>query len=215
LKNISACVKSLWAKSPKKFVKIQWPEESWLPLYVHMADAAEVAKLLWDRWVPIGTKKIISKDLERGRKIFIFLAMAHDLGKATPAFQIKVEELGIKLEQYGLKLPWNSLSSPNEIPHAIASHSILLNYLIDEESFEKNIAETYAVVLGGHHGTSPETQKLNELKSWNNNTGFNDDNWLSIQNEFVEYAISESGIEFELLKKEKLSIPAQSVLTGL
>jgi CRISPR-associated endonuclease/helicase Cas3 len=214
LKVLSACAKSLWAKSPSKFVKTQWPEESWLPLYVHMSDAVAVAKLLWDRWVPIGTKKIISENLERGRKIFIFLAMVHDLGKATPAFQIKVEELGIRLEKYGLKLPW-TLSSPNEIPHALASHSILLNYLINEESFEKDIAETYAVILGGHHGTSPETHKLNELKSWNNNTGFNDDKWLSIQNELVEYAISESGIEFELIKEEELSIPAQAVLTGL
>ena len=69
----------------------------WLPLVAHMADAAALAARLWDsEWLSRGVKKridvgITSKpDGEEGaRRLFVFLAAAHDLGKAAPVFQSK------------------------------------------------------------------------------------------------------------------------------
>ena len=44
--SLSAAARSLWGKSD------YGEGECWLPLYVHMADAAGVAGRLWDRWLP-------------------------------------------------------------------------------------------------------------------------------------------------------------------
>lgn len=79
---LSDRAKSLWGKTNRV------DDTEWLPLYVHMADSAAMAARIWDTWVPYGTKSIISRDLgnddDLARKLMIFLAGVHDIGKATP-----------------------------------------------------------------------------------------------------------------------------------
>jgi CRISPR-associated endonuclease/helicase Cas3 len=48
----------LWAKKAKP-----GEAERWLPLIVHMADTAEVARLMWRDWLPDGTKRRITEGL--------------------------------------------------------------------------------------------------------------------------------------------------------
>ncbi|MDR3279891.1 MAG: hypothetical protein LBT23_05220, partial [Synergistaceae bacterium] len=49
---LSAAARSLWAKKAKS-------EDLWLPLYIHMRDAAETAWRIWCDWLPDGTKNRI------------------------------------------------------------------------------------------------------------------------------------------------------------
>ena len=91
----SEAIYALWGK------KAANGEPRWLPLIVHLADTAEVGKLLWDEWLCNGAKRNIadnctypnandeSENLIQARALFIFLCATHDLGKATPAFQGK------------------------------------------------------------------------------------------------------------------------------
>lgn len=55
-----------------------------------MADSAAVATKIWDTWVPQGIKDVIARDLggdeKLARKLAVFLAGVHDIGKATPVF---------------------------------------------------------------------------------------------------------------------------------
>lgn len=89
---LSDRAKSLWGKTNRV------DDTEWLPLYVHMADSAAMAARIWDTWVPYGTKSIISRDLgnddDLARKLMIFLAGVHDIGKATPVFQAKPISFG-------------------------------------------------------------------------------------------------------------------------
>ena len=84
---LSDQARSLWGKSDYGV------GESWLPLYVHMADSAGIALRLWDSWVPRSTREIVARALDGdealARSLFVFLAGVHDIGKATPAFQVK------------------------------------------------------------------------------------------------------------------------------
>ena len=77
----------------------------WLPLKQHLEDTANVIEHLWDRWFSKGQRDFISAGItsksqnsldgekqqqknnaKTAKKLAIFLAAIHDIGKATPAF---------------------------------------------------------------------------------------------------------------------------------
>lgn len=129
---LSDRAKSLWGKTNRV------DDTEWLPLYVHMADSAAMAARIWDTWVPYGTKSIISRDLgnddDLARKLMIFLAGVHDIGKATPVFQAKpisfgpdAESLVWKPEQAGLPMI-AGLRDTSHPTHPIAGQVILERY---------------------------------------------------------------------------------------
>lgn len=74
--------RAVWAKHDRD-------TEGWLPLWRHMEDSAAVAGLLWDRWLPANLRTLISATLPGGegdgRRLAVWLAGVHDIGKATPA----------------------------------------------------------------------------------------------------------------------------------
>lgn len=87
---LSAMAQSLWGKSDRG------ENQLWLPLFVHMFDAAHMAAHLWDEWVPVGTRAVIAREFgnaddpvcqKKARSLLVFLAGVHDIGKATPCFQ--------------------------------------------------------------------------------------------------------------------------------
>ena len=96
----------LWAKKAK--IK---DSGKWLPLRAHLGDVAEIARFIWDSWVggKVRTQLmagiaiqgieslhdnpfLINRYSEIMRQLFVFLAFAHDLGKASPAFQCKTTD---------------------------------------------------------------------------------------------------------------------------
>jgi CRISPR-associated endonuclease/helicase Cas3 len=61
------------------------------PLACHLLDAGAAARLLWDRYVQPGVRKVISEGLgvdedDAGRLVALWAAL-HDIGKITPDFQ--------------------------------------------------------------------------------------------------------------------------------
>lgn len=79
---LSPQARSLWAKTGRG-------EQShlWEPLYVHMGDSGEIARLLWSKWLPRTVKKLIAQDLSdsAAESLVAWMASVHDIGKATPA----------------------------------------------------------------------------------------------------------------------------------
>jgi CRISPR-associated endonuclease/helicase Cas3 len=196
-----------------------------------MADSAEIAKLLWEHWVPPGTKEVIatgvldkqlgkssfSSDhsaLELARWLLIFLAGCHDVGKATPAFQSKkiqgqdVEGFHGRITDTGLALPAH-LHSPNQVPHSLASFAIL-----ERLGFDR----TLAIVPGGHHGVPPTIPTILDVNSWFENTGFRDPSWVAVQEEAVAFALELAGLVDTSLadvSAVQLTQEAQVLLTAL
>ena len=147
---------ALWAKKDDCQGKGEW-----LPLLQHLEDTSRVCGFLWDHWLCDGQRKIISgnHDQDMGRQVMLFLGAIHDLGKATPAFQIKGSkgswtksdldiELLDRLEMAGAKGISNlQLASAKESPHNIAGE-VLLRKL--DERFQ--CPEDISSIVGGHHG---------------------------------------------------------------
>lgn len=196
--------------------------DAWLPLYVHLSDTAATAELVWQRWVPASTKRVIagaiiqaggaeseSTALHLAKRLFLACAALHDVGKATPAFQLKTrfsnEVVFNSVKESGLRFA--TMGSPEKIPHALASQAI-----VERHGWSRNIS----VVLGGHHGKPPSRGRLREVDDFLPNTGFNDPLWLSIQDELLRYALGLIDLEpDDALLRLRIDTPAQIILTGL
>jgi CRISPR-associated endonuclease/helicase Cas3 len=204
---LSNRARALWGKSPNRFSGDRWPEGAWLPLHVHLSDSAAVMECLWDEWLPNGTKIIICSDLSFGRKLAVFSAAAHDIGKAMPGFAQKSELLSGRVIDSGLPIP--NLDNLNNIPHGLAGHCILKRHGFDD---------SIAVVVGGHHGIPPTEKMLNDIlirSSYEEHTGFKNEAWVDVQDEMLRYAASLAGLEIDDIANMRIARPVQAILTGL
>ena len=196
----------------------------WAPLYVHMADSAEVAHMLWRKWLPRATKAFIANEMEleeedAGRGIS-WLAAVHDIGKATPRFQEQArfvnESLISQLEASGFILP-KRIS--NKRQHAEMGQ-IILQKRLEERGWDNDIALTYTSIIGGHHGVTPNESELDGIASANRRDALvwlGDERWSDAQGELFEYANAhtEIGETLSKLKDRALSPAVQVLLTGL
>jgi CRISPR-associated endonuclease/helicase Cas3 len=235
--SLSVQARSLWGKSDYGV------GESWLPLYVHMADSAGVASRLWDSWVPRSTKGIIARafdgDETLAQSLFVLLAAVHDIGKATPAFQVKGlsfrqgGEGGIlwKPEHAGLVIR-HDLSGRPCPTHPIAGEVLLTKYL-KEHCFTGDVqgrqarrrtkkqASAISCIVGAHHGRFPSTTRLVPAGEDGIALGWGGEgsaDWVRVQDELISYALrladlSES--DMPRLANHRLTIATESILTGL
>ena len=166
---LSRQARSLWAKSDGG------EGEARLPLYVHMADAELIGEKLWQSWLPDATRRIL--ELVAGSPILAetlvrFLCAAHDIGKATPVFQaqpiwafgsVEAGDLSYKARKAGLRFP--SLPSSSGVPgHPIAGMVILERYLASK-GWERDVARSYASVIGAHHGRFPISEECRKART--------------------------------------------------
>lgn len=144
----------------------------WLPLKQHLEDTANVIEHLWDRWISKGQRDFISAGItsksqnsldgeeqqqknnaKTAKKLAIFLAAIHDIGKATPAFCTKkgyanspsLDSILIdKLEDIGFA----DIRCFNDKDASKSPHNIAGQYLLHEYGIGENISS----IIGAHHG---------------------------------------------------------------
>lgn len=229
---LSAAARSLWGKSD------YGEGECWLPLYVHMADAAGVAGRLWDRWLPKATRGIVARAVGGAddgndaltRTLLVFLAGVHDVGKATPVFQAKGVPFGMgdargiawKPERAGFVLN-RDLVGKREPTHPIAGELILERYFgrYAASPCGASARRSLPSIVGAHHGNFPTRSRLHDggldlrALGWG---GEGHDAWEAAQDELVGYAARLAGIDDERLgrlARLKLDVAVESLLTGM
>jgi len=209
----------LWAK--KKDEPLLW-----LPLVIHIADCIDVAERLWENWLSDGVKiklaQSVENSIETAKRIFIFLAAIHDLGKATVVFQTRPSFPALKhiddilIEQLilaGLGVPaFLERENPECCHHAFTGEILLLL---------RGCPRSIAVVVGSHHGKpsnfecpNPEKQYFNEYKRYYVGEESQQENWFKVQNEIVQYALESAGYE-KLSDLPEISQEAQMIYSGL
>lgn len=206
---------ALWAKKAKDGNML------WLPLPYHLADAAEIARKLWNKWLSEGIKQAITEGIVEANcaeKLFVFLAASHDIGKATPVFQAKRsgnidldERISERILATGLQMrPIQSFRYVEKTPHALATQMLLK---------ESNCSKQVAVILGAHHGKPPSRDMLNtcDPESYPENYFLGKEGrhaWQNVQRELTHYALALAG--FSSLKDVPVpNMTAQVLLTGL
>lgn len=135
-------------------------DDSWLPLWRHLEDSAHVAGLLWDHWLPLAAKRHVAAsldgDMASARRLLVWLAGVHDIGKATPAFAVKALTMHGRLLDSGLDLGV-PLAESRRAPHGALGFVVIDKWL--EERFPSSTPrarEALAVVVGAHHGVMPD-----------------------------------------------------------
>lgn len=138
-------VTALWAKTERG------EGDRYHPLLCHMLDVAAVAALLWDRYVPerFRHRVVAALRVSDARALILFVAGAHDIGKACPAFQNKVPSL-----RDHLCLPFST--NDGDKPHGTVSAAVLKELLRSCPD-----AALLSQITGGHHGVFPRSSDLN------------------------------------------------------
>jgi len=211
--SLSAAATSVWAKSQRA---PGGAVEGSLPLWQHLDDAAGIARELWDRWLPAATRTAISSAMPRGEKdgrlALCWLAGIHDLGKASPAFAVQVSQLAQPMREAGLAMP-ETLSDRAIAPHALVGQYLLTNWLT-ERGWSKQTANTYAVVVGGHHGSPPDAGNLQALVHRSDLVG--EGRWSDVQREFLERSVHRLNLTEALDRWQhaRLPVTSQALLTS-
>ncbi|MFB7359433.1 CRISPR-associated endonuclease Cas3'' [Streptomyces gardneri] len=191
-----------------------------------MDDSAAVAGLLWDEWVPVQIRRLIGDVLPAGeadgRRLVMWLAGVHDIGKATPAFACQVESLADRMRDVGL-----GMRSVREMgvdrrmaPHALASQVLLGEWLEECCGWAPGQCDQFSVIVGGHHGVPPEYGQISALDNrghllWS--AGASRRVWRRVQRELLEACAEEFGVRdrLGLWKAVRLPQPVQVLVTAL
>lgn len=134
--------RALWAKSDRH------KESRYHPLLFHLLDVAAVARQVWNEcWA---NKARLERSLETidPTGLIAFLTGAHDIGKACPGFQKRVECLG---GQCGLTFSVNDQCRP----HGFVSAHAIREFLGDCPA-----SALFGQIVGGHHGVLPRSSDL-------------------------------------------------------
>jgi CRISPR-associated endonuclease/helicase Cas3 len=153
-----------WAKTSKD----KYSPHGYHPLLCHLIDVANVAREMWQSVLPRAARTSLAHELgmsdEEACAIVAWLVGIHDLGKASPPFALRdgVEHL---------HQLYNNLSVNGRVPARDAPHGFVttqaLPEILCELNFPKRLAKQLAVVIGGHHGTFPRSDDLNQLEAPN------------------------------------------------
>ncbi|GAB4535586.1 MAG: hypothetical protein Fur0018_25970 [Anaerolineales bacterium] len=145
---------ALWAKTDRA-------SEHMHPLIYHAIDVGECARLLWEHGLTPGIRTRVAADLgcseaEAG-SLFAFLAALHDIGKASPAYQMRYPPYANALNDLhtlGFDFPPTRIEHP--VPHGIVSAHVLKSLLaaIQDDAY---VTRRLAHAVGGHHGLWPDT----------------------------------------------------------
>lgn len=213
----SVAARSVWAKSDRK-------TDAWLPLWRHMADSAAVAGLLWDHWLPESVRAALADGLPEGeadaRRLVVWLAATHDIGKATPAFACQVDDLAQKMRDEGLDMPsFRQFLDRRLAPHGLAGQVLLQQWLTERYEWPRSSALPWVIVVGGHHGVHPTSGDIKELDVHPHllRTPGSDAAWKAVQFELLDVCAEACGVASRLpaWRRVRLSQPAQVLLTGV
>jgi CRISPR-associated endonuclease/helicase Cas3 len=210
----------LWAKKSKE-------DRAWLPLTDHLSDTAAVAERLWSEWVPKGVKKAIARSLggdeNAAKRLFLFLAAAHDIGKATPCAQAAGfvgspldEELYEALLAAGFNVKRKRGDYVGSTHHSLASQ-LLLENAQSLGLHGSNLNKAAASILGAHHGKPQDTEYRDALNGHKINFGCDKSDssaWAQAQKELIQLALELSGFE-SLGDIPAPDMAAQVLLAGL
>lgn len=196
-------------------------QELWLPYYMHLMDTAGVMERLVNHWLPVHIIETISeKDSEIDlNKLCKFIALVHDIGKATPIFQAKISDRSEFLKERiitsGIYIqPFSSFIDSLKTPHSFAGEAILLSI---------GCPEGIAAIVGSHHGVpysgteDPEDLMEYYEENFYGNKGESDPQgkrWTEIWEKWIKVALIYSGYQ-DLEDLPEIDVPVQMILSGL
>lgn len=209
----STAARSIWGKLDRE-------SSSWLPLTTHLMDAHAVAGLLWDDFLADSIKATLCESMglsdDEGRALVSWFAGIHDIGKASPAFAFKAEAAGSpsvldRMRDAGLQIR----HADTRIGHATVGQAVLRTWLKDRYGTTARAGNTWASVIGGHHGRNPSAFDVDTAAKLPNSIGTG--RWVDVRNEILDEMTALSGPHLYLpdWTRHCLPAPTQALLTAI
>lgn len=202
--------------------KLDPTTEGWMSLVRHLEDSAAVGRYLWDEFLPDATKRCISEGLaipdEQGRQVVSWLAGIHDVGKATPAFAAKAavtmpSVLGLMRDH---DLDARPTIEDRLVPHATAGQIVVEQWLAKRyPRSNRRVRNSYASVVGCHHGTTPSAGALELVDTHPAQLGRG--RWAEVRDEILDKMAELTGAADHLSGwlNARPSVPVQVLLSAI
>lgn len=172
----------LWAKADKK------DQGKIHRLVYHLIDVGQVTLAMWKQAIDAESKRQFCRwldcDEETAGRTLAFLISLHDLGKASPAFQIKVKTMQNEISKAGFWLP--VIKPPRASPHGVVTTWASKDILQETLNASKKDAKALAQALGGHHGAWPIPVDWQTPQMTSDDTGEKYPLWNTARKELVE-----------------------------
>jgi CRISPR-associated endonuclease/helicase Cas3 len=114
------------------------------------------------------------------------LAALHDLGKASPAFQLHPSfspaELDVVRERLAKAGLWMPRVRDSDTPHGTITATVLPEILVDRYGFSPEAAEIFSRAAGAHHGVFATSKELDRVDS----RAIGDRSWRDLRRTLVE-----------------------------
>ncbi|MFC8247906.1 CRISPR-associated helicase Cas3' [Streptomyces chartreusis] len=191
-----------------------------------MEDSAWVAGRVWDGWLAASVRGLIAAPLPGGeadgRRLVVWLAGVHDIGKATPAFACQVDSLAEAMRVVGLEMRSHQGMGPDRrlAPHGLAGQLLLGEWLEERCGWAPGATGQFTVAVGGHHGVPPERgqiKALDEHEELLRTPGPSREAWRQVQGELLDACAAEYGVaeRLEAWRSARLPQPVQVLLSAV
>lgn len=221
---------SLWAKKNRNASGMC----EWLPLSVHLNDTMEVCRLIWEHWLSAGVKEFMINSIKTNvevsnfddrekpaRSLCKFLGAVHDIGKATPYFQLKRsfrrdEELDGQILENLKSAGFKELDKFYTATDPKESHQSMGQFMLAKRGVNMTVAD----IVGAHHGRPMPITKGMDNSYTNFFYQVNDANseiyktWMDIHDELFNRALEAAGYE-SVDEIPLISQPAQVLFSAL
>lgn len=212
-RGLSDAARAVWAKS-----NMQDPtDRHYLRLWQHLEDTASIASLVWGNFVPSDVKALLANDLgdeEVARRIYIFLASIHDVGKASPGFQIQCPWQADRVRETGIQIDPVSAAQKDRhrYRHELVGYQTLLEWMKKNGWHDDHHSLAYglACIVAGHHGSAIDSHKVESLGQWNAHYFVGGMEWTSIRNEFMNWMAHETDFFEVAERRDEKPIPSRS-----
>lgn len=184
----------------------------YLSLAAHLEDTASVSEYLVQEWLPESMYRSAGLEKEEFRKIVVWAAYMHDIGKASAAFQGKIAEVFPVVKEWLAPL---TLVRPASTETKYAWHPHIGAAILCEYG-----APDWAVsVVGAHHGKTMDvsTEDVMDKSREKNLYGSvkDADIWKGVWKEIIQEGIERAGYTSMDELPRDVTQPAQVLLTGL
>lgn len=211
----SATAQSVWGK-------LDPDAGSWMPLVTHLEHASTVAVFIWDSFLPESLKALLVEDLDAQDEEVLALcswyAGIHDVGKASVSFASQAEGRGmthVLARMRDLGLPTIPVSRVENVRHETVGQQALRDWLVEVWGARPRLANSWACVIGGHHGRNPSASDLMAAVGRPHVVGAG--RWADVRREILGVMAERTGAARYLSEwiQRPLPVRAQALLTAI
>ncbi len=183
---------------------------AYLPLWMHLRDTAAVMTYLVDHWLSESIIAMTGLNRTALLQLAVLLAMVHDIGKISNAFQTRIRRVLRAVEEMLAPLLLSAKEPNNPLQHHTLIGAAALH--------ELGVPAYLSSIVGAHHGKIMNQPRYHRILDEPLNVSWIDaqrQDWRALWQECLDEAMAQAGYASVEEIPAEMTIPAQMLLTAL